>query len=302
MFPGLVPVVTADEGAAESTPPSAGRSIDDWIKDTLSRRIQDERLALGSAPLIRHPDVEAAAQTFADDVAQSGSWLGVDLSADRAAALLEARGYIHFKLTTTYFAGAIGDPEIWVDSWISRARSTFDSFHNPDLKHFGIGTVHLEGLSFYFLMVTTSQTAFYGEATLPLQDLGQVRQRALELVNEERRKLRLRPLVSHPVLDRVAQNYARDMFERGFYGHTSPEGESVRDRVLRIGYQSARVAENLGSGQTTVEEVMEGWMASPGHRANILHRRLREIGTGVAIGERGGEFKILWVQVFAGKR
>ena len=290
------------EGAADSVPVSAGRTLDDLIKDILSRRIQDERVKLGLEPLIREPSVEAAAQTFADDVGQTGSWLGVDLSAERASALLEERGYIHFKLTTTYFAGGIGDPEIWVDSWISRARSTFDRFHNPDFKHFGIGSAHLEDLSFYYLMVATSQVAYYREATLQLQDLKQVREQVRELVNEERRKLRLRPLMGHPVLDRVAQNYAQDMFERGFYGHTSPEGESVRDRVVRIGYKPARVAENLGSGQTTVEQVMEGWMASPGHRANILHRRLREIGTGVAIGEKNGEFKILWVQVFSGRR
>ncbi len=293
-------VETNVETDAEPASPRVADS--DPISAYLAQRIQNERIALGLQPFLRHPDVQAVAQTFADEVVRSGSWLGVDLSADRAAALLEARGYIYFEITTTYYAGGAGEPGPWVDSWMVRARHTFDNLHNPSLQHLGIGSADFGRLRFYYLIAATSRVAYYLDATRPLSDLSKVREQVLTLVNQERRKLRLRPLDSHPALDRVAQKYAEDMLERGFYGHTSPEGKSVRDRVNRIGYEPPRVAENLGSGQTGVEQVMEGWMASPGHRANILHRKLREIGTGMALGEKDGDFKILWVQVFAGKR
>jgi uncharacterized protein YkwD len=80
------------------------------------------------------------------------------------------------------------------------------------------------------------------------------------------------------------------MVRSNFFSHDSLGGSSVMDRVKRRGYRSSggmMVGENIawGSGSyATPGNIVDGWMRSPGHRANILHRAFREVGVGVALG------------------
>jgi len=115
------------------------------------------------------------------------------------------------------------------------------------------------------------------------------------LTNREREREGLAPLSVDPTLCAAADAHSRDMATRRFFAHTSPDGRMVSDRVTAFGYRYSRVAENIAAGQTTPEEVVAGWMASPGHRANILIPQLRQIGVGYAI---GGEYNTYWTQVF----
>jgi uncharacterized protein YkwD len=78
------------------------------------------------------------------------------------------------------------------------------------------------------------------------------------------------------------------MVRRNYFGHVSKSGNDVVDRLTRTGYfrgaRSWTVGENLAwgsGGRSTPREIVAAWMASPGHRANILQRRFREIGIGV---------------------
>ena len=113
---------------------------------------------------------------------------------------------------------------------------------------------------------------------------------ALCLVNRERTSRGLSALRPNGILDRAARNHSRNMVQQSFFAHDSLGGASVMDRVRRRGYRSGgglMVGENIawGSGSyATPAEIVDGWMNSPGHRANILHRSFREIGVGVAIG------------------
>jgi uncharacterized protein YkwD len=110
------------------------------------------------------------------------------------------------------------------------------------------------------------------------------------LVNRERTKRGLSRLRSNGRLDRAARGHSRAMVQRRFFSHDSPGGASVLDRVKRRGYRSSgglMVGENIawGSGSyATPAEIVDGWMHSSGHRANILHRAFEEIGVGVALG------------------
>jgi uncharacterized protein YkwD len=110
------------------------------------------------------------------------------------------------------------------------------------------------------------------------------------LVNRERTSRGLPRLRSNRRLDRAARAHSLHMVHRRFFSHDSPSGASVLDRVKRRGYRSAGgliVGENIawGSGSyATPGEIVESWMHSQGHRANILHRAFKEIGVGVAIG------------------
>jgi stress response protein SCP2 len=117
--------------------------------------------------------------------------------------------------------------------------------------------------------------------------------------NAERARFGLAALTPEPRLAAAAQAHGQDMVARRFFSHDSPDGRSVADRVLAVGYAYRVVAENIAAGQQTAAEVVDGWMNSPGHRANILSRDVAQIGVGFAV---GGEYGTMWVQVFGTPR
>jgi uncharacterized protein YkwD len=109
----------------------------------------------------------------------------------------------------------------------------------------------------------------------------------LELVNAERRTAGLKPVKPDPDLTRVARAHSRDMFERGYFSHFSPEGRNLGDRLQQahIGYLSA--GENLALAPT-LHTAHTGLMRSPGHRANILRPQFGRLGIGILDGGRHG--------------
>ena len=91
----------------------------------------------------------------------------------------------------------------------------------------------------------------------------------------------------------VAQAHSADMAGRDYFSHTTPEGVDPFQRAAAAG-QTA-YAENIAAGQSTPAEVMDGWMTSEGHRANILNCSLTRLGVGVG---HGGSYGIYWTQLF----
>jgi uncharacterized protein YkwD len=89
------------------------------------------------------------------------------------------------------------------------------------------------------------------------------------------------------------------MLARAFYGHESPEGRDAWSRARTAGYRALIVGENIAQGQSSLEEVMTGWMESPEHRKNILNPLYAEAGFGLAVGRNAQGYQVLWVQVFA---
>jgi len=133
-----------------------------------------------------------------------------------------------------------------------------------------------------------------------------LRERALALVNEARGRNGLEPLELGPDLNEAAQAHARDMLERVYYAHVSPEGDTVANRYSEAGGSRWKlVAENiarcLGCGAPPqvprVEALHEGWMNSPPHRENILARGLGRFGFGIIVGP---DQRLYAVQTFAG--
>ena len=118
-----------------------------------------------------------------------------------------------------------------------------------------------------------------------------VRRTTLCLLNRERSRHGLPRLRSNGRLRRSATKYSRLMAGADFFSHVSPSGTTMLKRIKRAGYlKGARgfaVGENLAWGGGSLArpvETVRAWMNSPGHRANILNRRFREIGIGVATG------------------
>lgn len=106
--------------------------------------------------------------------------------------------------------------------------------------------------------------------------------RVLVLVNAEREKAGCAPLAEDAKLTKAAQNHSQDMADHRNMSHTGSDGSSMGDRLARVGYPFRSAGENVAAGYGTPESVMDGWMNSPGHRANILNCGFKEIGIGLA--------------------
>jgi uncharacterized protein YkwD len=129
-----------------------------------------------------------------------------------------------------------------------------------------------------------------------------VEEQLLLLVNRDRQAHGLAPLVRDERLSRVARRYSEEMSETGEVAHVSRRSGNVLDRVkaVAIAPMPTTVAENVASALTATD-AESGFMASPGHRDNILNPVLTHVGMGVAIGrEEGGTVPLFFTQVFAG--
>ncbi|MFJ7211274.1 CAP domain-containing protein [Amycolatopsis sp. NPDC098790] len=113
----------------------------------------------------------------------------------------------------------------------------------------------------------------------------------VSLVNDERAQAGCKPLTEESHLTDAAQDYSDDMSARNFFAHTNPEGVTFDQRIKIAGY-SKPGAENIAKGQTSAAQVMDAWMNSEGHRANILNCSLTKIGVGFT---KAGNY---WVQDF----
>ncbi|GAA2631908.1 CAP domain-containing protein [Streptomyces axinellae] len=115
----------------------------------------------------------------------------------------------------------------------------------------------------------------------------------LTLVNQERAKAGCQPVKADSGLAGLAQDFSEDMAGRGFFSHTDPDGRSPWDRAEAAGVSDLG-GENIARGQANARSVMDSWMNSPGHRANILNCDYRTLGVGAHFAE-GGPW---WTQDF----
>ncbi|MFE5215780.1 CAP domain-containing protein [Streptomyces sp. NPDC056626] len=104
----------------------------------------------------------------------------------------------------------------------------------------------------------------------------------MQLVNAERAKAGCQPLTLNSTLTKAAQAHSADMAAHQNMSHTGSDGSTPGDRITRAGYTWSSYGENVAYGYSTPEQVMDGWMTSPGHRANILNCSFKEIGVGLA--------------------
>jgi uncharacterized protein YkwD len=123
-------------------------------------------------------------------------------------------------------------------------------------------------------------------------------ERARDLVNAYRRGKGLRPLKLQPALTEAARAHSRDLAKWDRISHFGSDGSNPWDRVKRVGYSARLAAENVGTGQVTVEEVVNGWKASPGHNKNLLLPEAEHMGIAL-IQDSRTEFKTFWTLVIA---
>jgi len=121
----------------------------------------------------------------------------------------------------------------------------------------------------------------------------------LDLVNQERTDQGLGTLTWDDDLTTVAYLHSVDMDVRDFwdngYPHVDPDGNGLVDRLDAAGITYSLAGENIAIGYTTPEAVMDGWMNSPGHKANILNAGFTQLGIGLHVGDWPHNY---WTQVF----
>ncbi|MBL7500788.1 CAP domain-containing protein [Frankia sp. CNm7] len=131
-------------------------------------------------------------------------------------------------------------------------------------------------------------------ATTPPAPLGKTDE-VVRLTNVERGKAGCGPLAVDASLTTAAQAHTADMAANNYFSHTSRDGRSPGDRAKAAGFPSGFVGENIAAGAQTPAQVLQMWMDSAGHRANILNCSYTHIGVGYA---EGGSYRYYWTQAF----
>ncbi|KAB8137819.1 sporulation protein [Gracilibacillus oryzae] len=126
-------------------------------------------------------------------------------------------------------------------------------------------------------------------------ELSQFEQQVVTLTNQERQKHGLAALKVDTELSKVARAKSQDMASNGYFSHNSPTYGSPFDMMKQFGINYKTAGENIAKGQQTPQEVVNAWMNSEGHRANILNANFTHIGVGFV--ENGN----VWTQQFIGK-
>lgn len=273
---------------------------DEPLRRALVVELNLARMAAGARPVVPHPLLCRLAGERAAAIAASG-----ELDPDRA----------HLEQTTRALYRGGYPPHFWSEGalvgggghglvgrlgsisaeWVERAIT-------GDFEHLGIGTARLDGQPVVALLLALHKCTEAGRRAAGLADVAAVRAAALVAVNRARRQRGRQPVRPDPRLDAAAQGHAEEMLRRGFYDHLSPDGGTPAGRARAAGLpHAALVAENIARGLFTPAETVERWLASSGHRRNILLRRATATGLGVAVGPGGDDcVDVLWVQLFAG--
>ncbi len=121
----------------------------------------------------------------------------------------------------------------------------------------------------------------------------------IRLTNTERSAETLAHYRENKMLAAAAEEKAKDMATRGYFAHATPEGEKTWNLIRERGYVFSRVGENLAVKFSDPSRVVSMWMASPGHRANILNERFVDVGVGIAEGVYQGATTTFVVALYA---
>ncbi|WJK07700.1 CAP domain-containing protein [Pseudomonas fluorescens] len=108
------------------------------------------------------------------------------------------------------------------------------------------------------------------------------------------------PLAWNAVLGGVAQEHSREMANNNYFDHKDRDGRTPGDRAELAGYSGQQVGENIAAGQDTVQKVVAGWLASPGHCANLMNPQYRELGAAYAVDPKSSA-GIYWTAMFGGE-
>jgi uncharacterized protein YkwD/stress response protein SCP2 len=271
------PTTTAQTGAAD---PAHGHSTG------FASLVNAERAKAGVPAVATESRLTAAAQAHATAMARQGRLSSEGPDGRSVFQHITARGYAYLSLAEHLVSGPRTPAEL-LDYCLTGAE-TRRPLVSP--AFFDVGAAHATDPR----SGDTYWTALWARP-LTTDGLAHTAYEVLSRTNAERAAAGLPPLAHDPGLAAVAQAYSTDMATRGFYSHTSPEGLEPWDRARAAGCPHRGIGENIACGQRSPSEVVQGWMNSPGHRANILKADFTHLGIGFAGGGQAGTY---WTQLF----
>ncbi|MGW3669380.1 CAP domain-containing protein [Streptomyces sp. NPDC005141] len=279
--PGAGPVTTARGGPAGS--PGGGPDPDGFMGP-----VNSARAAAGSPPVRLDPRLTAAARDHARAMAARGLLGSESPDGTSVYQRVTATGYAYLTIGEHLVSGP-RTPREFVEYCLS-AEASRHTLCDPAFDQAGLASVpDPRSGDLYW-------TALWARPFSPA-GLERTAHEVIALTNAERVSAGLPPLWADTRLTTAAQAHSADMVARDFYAHTSPEGGRPWDRAAAAGCTHRTIGENIACGQRSPAEVVQGWMNSPGHRANILKRDFAHIGIGLAGGGRAGTY---WTQLFGG--
>ncbi len=102
------------------------------------------------------------------------------------------------------------------------------------------------------------------------------------------------PLAWNDKLTAAADGHSHDMAAKNYFSHTSADGRTLADRVDAIGYAWSSLGENIAAGYPGINAVMDGWISSPGHCANLMNAGFVEVGVACVPGAAGNTYSTYW--------
>ncbi|MFJ9020005.1 CAP domain-containing protein [Streptomyces sp. NPDC102259] len=248
--------------------------------------VNPARATAGSPPVSLDARLASAAREHAAALAAAGR-LGTE-GADGVSVhqRVAAAGYRYLAIGEHLVSGPRTAAEFV--AYCLRTDRTRQTLHDPAFTHAALAraTDTRTGDTYWTALWASPLTA---------DGLARTTAEVVGLTNRERARAGLRALAVDPLLTAAAQAHSADMAGRAFYSHTSPEGSEPWDRAASAGSTRRTIGENIACGQRSPAEVVEGWMNSPGHRANILKPAFTHIGVGFAGGGPSGTY---WTQLF----
>ena len=102
------------------------------------------------------------------------------------------------------------------------------------------------------------------------------------------------PVTWNDALARAAEGHSQDMAAKDYFSHTSADGRTLADRVNATGYAWSSLGENIAAGYVGIDSVMDGWIASPGHCANLMNAGFAEVGVVCVAGTNADAYSTYW--------
>lgn len=284
--PSRAPISPRTAPAAMPAAPSTGPNTPFPDPDGYLPLINSARAAAGSPPVSLDARLTSAARAHASAMAAAGRLATEGRDGISVYQRLTATGYTYITVGEHLVSGP-RTPAEFVDYCLRTAQPR-QTLHDPAFTHAGLA--HVSGGR----SGDTYWTALWARPFTPA-DLTRTASEVVDLTNRERTRHGLPPLAVDPLLTTAAQAHSADMIARAFYSHTAPDGSQPWDRAAAAGSRRRSIGENIACGQRSPAEVVDGWMNSPGHRANILKPGFTHIGIGFAGGGTAGTY---WTQLF----
>ncbi|CAM5284767.1 CAP domain-containing protein [Streptomyces aurantiogriseus] len=261
--------------------PTAAPDPDDFLS-----LVNPARATAGSPPVSLDARLVSAARSHAAAMAAAGRLGGEGRDGVSVHQRVTAAGFQYLAVGEHLVSGP-RTPAAFV-AYCLRTDRPRRTLQDPVFTHVGLAQVRDERSGDMYW------TALWASPLTP-GGLARTEAEVVDLTNRERARSGLRPLAVDPLLATAARAHSADMVARSFYSHTSPEGGQPWDRAAAAGSTRRTIGENIACGQRSPAEVVEGWMNSPGHRANILRPAFTHIGVGFAGGGPAGTY---WTQLF----